>query len=110
MITATPKINISAAKIQKKNAGISVSLSLVPFENDTVHHAADLQKLVFVVYHVFPREPGNGVVLPQKNGLLGADLLAHPAVDAANHVDVEGIRKFFNLGESISGRNFAWNN
>src|ERR1700730_10302079 len=86
-MTAAPKINISKAKIQKRNRDIFQAtdehrsntdvkgeakksviicvnqwllLLLVPFQNDSVHHTADLQQFVFVMHHFFAVEAGNG--------------------------------------------------
>src|ERR1700719_3533092 len=86
-----------------------VSLLLVPFQNDAMHYSADLEQFVFVVHHLFARESGDGVVLAQKNRLLGTNLLAHAAENAADHVDIEFLWVFFNLGEPISRWNFAGN-
>jgi hypothetical protein len=77
------------------------SLFRVPFQDDAVHHAADLQQFVLVMHHLFASEAGNGVIFSEENRLLGANLFAHAAVNAANHVDVEFIRIFLDLGEAI---------
>src|SRR6266404_9365459 len=135
--TATPKASIKMAKNQKRNAGIRncglriadcglrakstirfltsgvrplISFLLVPFQNDPVHDAADLKKFVFVMDHVFAGEPGDGVILAQKNCLLGANLLAHAAKNAADHVDIEFDRVLLDLGEPIGGWNLARHN
>src|SRR6266516_4735242 len=65
-----------------------VSFLLVPFQDNAVHHAADFQQLFLVVHHISSRESSDGVVFAQKNRLLGTDLLAHSAENAADHVDI----------------------
>lgn len=82
----------------------------VPFEYNAVHHSAYLQKFFFVMHHVRAREAGDRVIFTQKNRLLRTNFLAHPAVNAADHVDIEFLRKFFDLGEAIGRRNLAGNN
>ena len=72
-----------------------------------MHDAADLKQLLLVVHHLGTSQPGNRVVFAQKNGLFRADLLAHPAKNAADHVDIEFSRILFYLAEPVSRRNFA---
>src|SRR5881394_726573 len=62
------------------------------------------------MHHVRAREPGNGVIFTQKNRLLGTDLFAHPAKNAADHVDIEFLWIFLDFGKAVSRRNLAWNN
>src|SRR6202040_2838717 len=107
MITAAPNTSISSAKIQKRNGAIVTiriwpSLLFVPFQDDTVHHSADLEEFVFMVHHVFASKAGDGIIFSQINRLLRANFFAHPAVDAAHHVDVEFVRELFDLGETIA--------
>src|SRR4029453_2232059 len=115
-MTAPPKINISTAKVQKRNGGISLNFEfvglflLVPFQHYAVHDAADLKELLLVMHHVGAGESSDGVVFPQKNGLLGANLLTHPTKNAADHVDIEFLGVFLNFGEAIDRRNFTGNN
>src|SRR6266513_2460037 len=114
MTTAAPKINVSKAKIQNRNGDIGFSFEfrisnfefrgsflLVPFQDDAVHDSADLEEFFLVVYHVRAGKAGDGVVLAQKNRLLGANLLAHSAKNAADHVDIERLGVFFDFGEPI---------
>src|SRR5205823_6353448 len=120
--TATPKISINNAKTQNSNGGIrrnfqfgiwnfeSGSFLLFPFQHDAVHHAADFEKFFFVVHHLRARKTSDRVVFPQKNRLLGTDLFAHAAENAAGHVDIEFFRIFFDFGETVGRRNFAGNN
>ena len=75
-----------------------------------MHHSADLEKSFLVMHHVSTSEAGDGVIFAQKNRLLRANFLAHAAVDAANHVDIEFLGKFFDLGKAVGRRNLAWNN
>src|SRR5467141_1710699 len=82
--------------------GMTVSFLFVPFQNDSVHHPADLEQLVFVMHHVFASESGDGVIFSQINRLFGADFLAHAAKNAAHHVDIEFFRVFFHLGETVA--------
>src|SRR5437762_12498894 len=94
-MTAPPKISISNAKVQKRNGGISLnfefvrSFLLVPFQYDAVHDTADLKQFLLVMHHLGAGEAGDGVIFPQKNRLLGTDLFAHAAENAADHVDIE---------------------
>src|SRR4029077_10456145 len=62
------------------------------------------------MHHVGAREAGDGVIFAQINRLLRTNFLAHPAVNAADHVDIEFLRKFFDLCESVGRRNFSGNN
>src|SRR6266480_13303 len=82
-------------------------LLLIPLQNDTVHYAADLEQLLLVVHHFRTSEPGNGIIFAQKDCLLGANLLTHPAENAANHVNIELARILLDFAEAIFGRNFA---
>src|SRR5260370_12059591 len=86
-----------------------VSLLLVPFQNDAMHYSTDREQFVFVVHHLFARESGDGVIFAQKNRLLGTNLLAHAAENAADHIDIKFLWIFFDFGESIGRRNFAGN-
>src|SRR4051794_33125474 len=83
---------------------------LVPFEYHAVHYSADLEKFFLMMNHVSPSEPGDGVIFAQENCLLRTNLFAHPAVDAADHVDVEFLREFFDFGEGVARGNLAGNN
>jgi hypothetical protein len=85
-------------------------LFLVPFQYYTVHYSADLEEFFLVMYHVGAREAGDGVIFAQINRLLGTNFLAHPAINAADHVDIEFFRKFFYLGEMVCRRNLTGNN
>src|SRR5436190_5551688 len=82
-------------------------LLLIPLQNDTVHYAADLEQLFLVVHHFRTSEPGNGIIFAQKDCLLGANLLTHPAENAANHVNIELARILLDFAEATFGRNFA---
>jgi len=75
-----------------------------------MHHSADLEKSFLVMHHVSTSEAGDGVIFAQKNRLLRANFLAHAAVNAANHVDIEFLGKFFDLGKAVGRRNLAGNN
>src|SRR4030095_12596068 len=112
--TAAPKNTVSAAKIQKRKGDIGFnfefriwnfefgrSFLFVPFEYHAVHYSADLEKFFLVMHHVGTREAGNGVIFAQINGLLRTNFLAHPAVNAADHVDIEFFRKLFDLGKTV---------
>ena len=71
---------------------------------------ADFEQLFFVMHHFRAREAGDGIILSKENRLLWANLLAHPAENAADHVDIELLRIFLDSGEVICGRDFAGNN
>ena len=73
-------------------------------------NSADFEQFFFVMHHFPAREAGDGIIFSKKNRLLGANLLAHPAENAADHVDIELVRIFFDLGEAICRRDFARNN
>src|SRR5438477_11764607 len=93
--TAAPKVSVISAKIQNRNGdiincGLRIadcgignwqcrSLFLVPFQHHAVHYSADLEKFFPVMHHVRACKARDGVVLAQKDRLLGANLLAHPA-------------------------------
>src|SRR5437762_2301606 len=131
--TAAPKITVSTAKIQNRKGDIFQAtdehgsntdvnrnprirdypwllLFFVPFQYHAVHYSADLEKFFLVMHHVGTLEAGNGVIFAQINGLLRTNFLAHPAVNAADHVDIELFRKLFDLGETVRRRNLAGNN
>jgi len=75
-----------------------------------MHYSADLEKFLLVMHHVGPREPGDGVIFAQINRLLRTNFLTHPAINAADHVDIEFFRKFLDLGKAVCWRNLAGNN
>src|SRR5206468_9398848 len=108
--TAAPKISVSSAKVQNRNGAIfqatdepgsntdvksecqkSVNICVnlwllllfVPFEHHAVHYSADFEQLLLVMHHFRAREARDGVVFTQKDRLLGTNLLAHPAENAA---------------------------
>src|SRR5215467_11649027 len=131
IITAAPNTSINNAKIQNRNGDMnncstdrelrrerrlgidnwqSRSLFLIPFQHHSVHHPADLEEFLFVMHHVSAGEAGNGVILAQEDRLFRAYLLAHAAENAADHVDIEFLGIFLNLGEAICGRDFARDN
>src|SRR3954463_14201088 len=62
------------------------------------------------MHHVGTREARDGVIFAQINRLLGTNFLAHPAINAADHVDIEFLRKFFYFGEMVCRRNLTGNN
>src|SRR2546422_10290440 len=72
-----------------------------------MHDAADLEQLLLIVYHFRTSEPGDSVIFAQKDGLLGANFFAHPAKNAANHVNIELAWVFLHFAEAIFRRNFA---
>src|SRR4029453_3381011 len=75
-----------------------------------MHYSADLEKFFLVMHHVGTGEAGDGIIFAQENRLLRTNFLAHPAVNAADHVDIEFLRKFFDLGETNGRRNLAGKN
>src|SRR6267143_58165 len=138
MITAAPKISVISAKSQKRNGDIidcglritdcgkksdpniddshlefgdwqSCSFLLIPLQHDAMHDSADFEQLLFVMHHFRAREASDGIILAQINRLLGANLLAHPAENAADHIDIELLRIFLDFGEAICGGDFAGN-
>src|SRR5438034_5193176 len=86
------------------------SFLLVPFQYHAVHYSTNLKELLLVMYHVPARKTGDGVVLAQKNRLLGANLFAHSAKNAADHVDIERFRLLLDFGEPIGRRDLTWDN
>src|SRR6266545_398680 len=121
--TAAPKINVISAKTQNKNGDIincglpaaadelladcgignwqCRSLFLVPFQHDTMHYSADFEQFLLVMHHFRAREARNRIIFTEKDRLLGTNLLAHAAENAADHVDIELLRIFLDFGEAI---------
>src|SRR3984893_3643802 len=64
-------------------------------------------KLLFIVNHFLPAQPCYRVIFAQEKRFVGADFFAQPAVDAANHVDLKFLRKFFDLSPSALLGNFT---
>ena len=54
------------------------------------------------MHHLLTGVAGNGVIFAQENRLLGTNLFAHAAVDAADHVDVEFLGIFFHFGKPVA--------
>ena len=63
-----------------------------------------------MMHHVGAGEAGDGVIFAEINSLFRTDLLTHAAENAADHVDIEFLGIFFDLGEPVRRRNFARNN
>ena len=72
-----------------------------------MHDAADLEQFILVIHHLLAGEASDGVIFAQKNRLLRANFLAHAAIDAADHVDIEFLRVLFHFGKAIFRRNLA---
>src|SRR6266446_2946127 len=84
MITAAPKTSMRAEAIQKKTGdiinfgfrisefGSRFSFFLVPFQDESMHYAPDLEQLLLVVHHLRAGEAGDRVILAQKDRLLRA--------------------------------------
>src|SRR6187401_1768468 len=107
--TETPKTSIIRAKIQKSIGDINracLLLEWVPLLHQSIEDSTQFVELLFVVNHFGTRGPGNGVVFPQEDGLLGTDLFAHAAVDAADHVDLELLRALLDLRPLRFGGDF----
>ena len=85
-------------------------LLFIPFQHDTVHDSTDLEEFFFVMYHICARKTGDGVVLAQKDRLLGTNLFAHAAENAADHVDIECLGIFLDFGEPVRWKNLAGDN
>src|SRR5207253_8497916 len=75
--TAAPNTSISRANDQNRNGDIARLFAFVPLQHHAVHDAADLEQLVLVMHHVFAGEPGDRVVFPKVNCLLGTNLFTH---------------------------------
>ena len=58
--------------------------------------------------HFLAGGAGDDVVGAEIDGLLWANFLTHAAVDAAGHVDVEGLGAFLDLGPFVGGGDLAW--
>src|SRR5206468_4334835 len=124
MTTAAPKTTVSNAKSQNRNGDISdcglgnarratwplTSLLFVPFQYHTMNYSTDLEEFFLVMHHLCARVAGDGIVLAQEDRLLGANLLAHSAVDAADHVDIECLRVLLHFCEAIGRRDFTRDN
>ena len=85
-------------------------LFLIPLQHYTVHYAADLEEFLLVMHHIGARESSDRVIRAQVDRLLGTNLFAHAAENAADHVDIEFLGIFFDFGEAIGRRDFARNN
>ena len=68
---------------------MGAALLLVPLEDPVLHDPAQFEEPLLVVDEFCAGVAREGVVLPQEDRLLGTDLLAEAAVDAAEHVDLE---------------------
>ena len=84
-----------------------VLFQLIPFVHESDALAADFVEAIFVVHHFLAAGAGDDVVGAEIDGLLGADFLAHAAVDAADHVDIKFLRAFLNLGPFIIAGDFT---
>src|SRR5258706_4147426 len=82
-------------------------LLFVPLEVFVRQRAAELVESVLVVDHFFARVAGHGKLVLQKDRLLRADLLAHAAVDAAQHVDFELLRRALDMRVGRIRRDFT---
>src|SRR5215510_14343285 len=102
-----PKKSMITTKVQKRIGDICLFL-FVPLVNEPRHDAPQFIEFFLVVDHLMPGQTRYRVVLAQENRLLGADFFAQPAVNAADHVDFELLRIFFDLSPSALLRNFAW--
>src|SRR5436309_15849531 len=83
---------------------------LVPFQDNTVHYSADFEQLLLVMHHFRARESGDGIVFAQKDRLLGTNLFAHPAENAADHIYLVCRLLLEKKKEGINGKNFTRNN
>src|SRR5688572_30158424 len=72
-------------------------LERIPLVDEAVEHAAQFIKLRLVMHHLLAGDAGDRVILAEEDGLLGTDFLAHAAVDAADHVDLELLRPLLDL-------------
>ena len=82
-------------------------LQFVPLIHEANPLATDFVEAVFIVDHVLASSACHDVVGSEIDGLLGADFLTHAAVDAADHVDVELLGAFLDLGPLVSARDFT---
>jgi len=62
-------------------------LLVLPLPNLVVVHAAELQQFLLVELQLLALVGGDGKIVLQEDRLLRANLLAHPAVNAPQHVD-----------------------
>src|SRR6266496_430299 len=125
--TAAPKTSVSNAKVQNKNPDIFQAtdkhrsntdvksepekppticvnlcgflLLLVSLRDHAMLNSADYEEFLLVMHHVRARKARNGIILSQENRLLRANLLAHAAENAADHVDIELVWVFLDFGE-----------
>ena len=72
-------------------------LFLVPLVMLVGQGAAEFVELGLVVDHLGAGVAAHRELVLQPDRLLRANLLAQAAVDAAQHVDVEGLRSLFNV-------------
>src|SRR4051812_40159634 len=82
----------------------------VPLEVLVRQRAAELIEPVLVVDHLLAGVAGHRILLLQEDRLLRADLLAHAAVNAAQHVDFEFLRRAFDVRVVRTGWNLPRRN
>ena len=70
---------------------------LVPLIVLVRERPAEFVELIFVVHHLGAGVAGHRVLVLEEDRFLRADFLAEPAVNAAEHVDIEGLRGFFDV-------------
>src|SRR5882724_1575827 len=76
----------------------SIASSLMrPFLDGVKANAAKLVQLFFVKNHLLTAIAGQLEVLGQEDGLLWTDIFAKAAVDASQHIDIEGDRIFLDV-------------
>src|SRR5262245_21607631 len=81
-------------------------------------HPSESDKLFLVVNKFLPREAGEGIVLQQEDRFLRTHLLAIAAKNAAKHVDLKFLWRFFHIARfrrasGSGGRNanrLGWTN
>src|SRR5882724_2414100 len=59
--------------------------------------ASEFVETILMIDHLLARVAGHRILVLKEDRFLGADLLAEPAVNAAQHVDVERLRTLFNV-------------
>src|SRR5262249_36063474 len=107
---AFASLRLCVSRSLSRSMGVAVLLGgflLVPLEVLIRQRAAELVEPGLVVHHLLPRVAAHGILVLQEDRLLGAHLLAHAAVDAAEHVDLEFPRRLLDVIGRRARRNLA---
>src|SRR5262249_28825288 len=85
------------AKSVMPSAFLLRRLFLVPLEMPVRHGPAHFEQALLAVDHLVPGIARQGELILQKDRLFRTDFLAHAAIDAAEHVDIEARRSLLDM-------------